>query len=107
MKDRKHLTHNDLVNEVTRQLASRFQPNPQNIKKRIEGLIDVGNIDHLLCHDLTHIWHSESILNAVKIASRIIILYVYVLFSCFPISLLPFRHEAWIHHIKYYTSRHK
>lgn len=40
MKDRKHLTHNDLVNEVTRQLASRFQPNPQNIKKRIEGLID-------------------------------------------------------------------
>lgn len=40
MKDRKHLTHNELVNEVTRQLASRFQPNPQNIKKRIEGLID-------------------------------------------------------------------
>ncbi|OAX43154.1 Cullin-domain-containing protein [Rhizopogon vinicolor AM-OR11-026] len=40
MKNRKHMTHNDLLNEVTRQLASRFQPNPQNIKKRIEGLID-------------------------------------------------------------------
>ena len=42
MKDRKHMTHNDLVNEVTRQLASRFQPNPMAIKRRIEGLIEVG-----------------------------------------------------------------
>lgn len=41
MKDRKHMTHNSLINEVTRQLASRFQPNPLDIKKRIEGLIDV------------------------------------------------------------------
>ena len=41
MKNRKHMTHNDLVNEVTRQLSSRFQPNPLNIKKRIEGLIEV------------------------------------------------------------------
>ncbi|KAI5989644.1 Cullin [Pisolithus orientalis] len=40
MKDRKHMTHNDLVFEVTRQLASRFQPNPQGIKKCIENLID-------------------------------------------------------------------
>ncbi|CAK5283786.1 unnamed protein product [Mycena citricolor] len=40
MKDRKHMTHNDLVNEVTRQLATRFNPNPLNIKKRIENLID-------------------------------------------------------------------
>ncbi|KAJ6531764.1 Cullin-domain-containing protein [Mycena capillaripes] len=40
MKDRKHMTHNDLINEVTRQLASRFSPNPLNIKKRIEGLIE-------------------------------------------------------------------
>ena len=37
------MTHNDLINEVTRQLASRFQPNPVNIKKRIEGLIEVGS----------------------------------------------------------------
>ena len=42
MKDRKHMTHNDLINEVTRQLASRFQPNPLDIKKRIEGLIEVN-----------------------------------------------------------------
>ena len=42
MKDRKHMTHTALVNEVTRQLASRFQPNPLNIKKRIEGLIEVS-----------------------------------------------------------------
>lgn len=41
MKDRKTMAHNDLVNEVIRQLASRFQPNPLNIKKRIEGLIEV------------------------------------------------------------------
>ncbi|KAI0250273.1 Cullin-domain-containing protein [Lactifluus subvellereus] len=41
MKDRKHMTHNDLVNEATRQLTSRFLPNPLNIKKRIEALIEV------------------------------------------------------------------
>ncbi|GBE88007.1 Cullin-domain-containing protein [Sparassis latifolia] len=40
MKDRRHMTHNDLVNEATRQLSSRFQPNPLSIKKRIEGLIE-------------------------------------------------------------------
>ncbi|KAL4252320.1 cullin family protein [Abortiporus biennis] len=40
MKDRKHMTHNDLVNECTRQLATRFHPNPLDIKKRIEGLIE-------------------------------------------------------------------
>jgi hypothetical protein len=42
MKDRKHLTHIALVDEVTRQLTSRFHPNPLNIKKQIEGLIDVS-----------------------------------------------------------------
>ena len=41
MKDRKHMVHNDLINEVTRQLIPRFQPNPMDIKKRIEGLIEV------------------------------------------------------------------
>ena len=35
------MTHNDLVNEVTRQLTSRFQPDPLGIKKRIENLIEV------------------------------------------------------------------
>ncbi|TDL25857.1 Cullin-domain-containing protein [Rickenella mellea] len=40
MKNRKHMTHNDLVNEVTRQLVGRFQPNPLTIKRRIESLIE-------------------------------------------------------------------
>jgi hypothetical protein len=46
MKDRKHMTHTTLVNEVTRQLSHRFQPNPLNIKKRIEGLIEVSPHNH-------------------------------------------------------------
>ena len=41
MKDRKHLTHIELVNEATRQLTSRFLPDPSHIKKRIEALIEV------------------------------------------------------------------
>lgn len=41
MKDRKHLTHSELVNEVTRQLASRYCPDPHELKKRIEELIEV------------------------------------------------------------------
>ena len=41
MKDRKNITHNDLINEVTRQLSSRFQPQPMMLKKRIESLIEV------------------------------------------------------------------
>ncbi|OLL22620.1 Cullin-3 [Neolecta irregularis DAH-3] len=40
MKDRKTLSHNDLVVEVTKQLVQRFVPSPVNIKKRIEALID-------------------------------------------------------------------
>lgn len=40
MKDRKHMKHNELVNEVTRQLAARFAPDPLAIKKRIEALIE-------------------------------------------------------------------
>ncbi|KAG8876272.1 Cullin-3 [Tulasnella sp. 332] len=40
MKDRKTLSHNELINEVTRQLSSRFQPSPSQIKKRIEALIE-------------------------------------------------------------------
>ncbi|KAL4421065.1 hypothetical protein ABPG77_001360 [Micractinium sp. CCAP 211/92] len=40
MKSRKRLGHNELIGEVTRQLAARFLPQPQVIKKRIESLID-------------------------------------------------------------------
>ncbi len=40
MKARKQMDHNNLVIEVTKQLSSKFTPNPNFIKKRIEGLID-------------------------------------------------------------------
>lgn len=40
MKDRKRLSHNELVNEVIKQLLGRFGPNPLVVKKRIESLID-------------------------------------------------------------------
>ena len=42
MKAHKNMTHNDLVSETTRQLASRFLPDPMSIKKRIEALIEVS-----------------------------------------------------------------
>jgi cullin 3 len=59
MKDRKHMTHNDLINEVTRQLATRFSPNPLNIKKRIEGLIEVRYHRRIMITML--IWSKERI----------------------------------------------
>ncbi len=73
MKDRKHMTHNDLINEVTRQLASRFQPNPLSIKKRVAGLIEVC----ILClrvriHHLT-VGNRENTWSDVKTGSHIII----------------------------------
>ena len=40
MKARRVLDHNSVVAEVSRQLSSRFVPNPTVIKKRIESLID-------------------------------------------------------------------
>jgi len=40
MKSRKTLEHNNLIAEVTKQLQSRFVPNPVIIKKRIESLIE-------------------------------------------------------------------
>jgi hypothetical protein len=49
MKNRKHLIHNALVGEVTRQLATRFHPNPNDIKKQIEYLIDVSLTWFLYC----------------------------------------------------------
>lgn len=39
LQSRKKLGHNELIGEVTRQLAARFLPQPQVIKKRIESLI--------------------------------------------------------------------
>jgi len=40
MKSRKSMEHSNLISEVTKQLASRFMPNPMVIKKRIESLIE-------------------------------------------------------------------
>jgi len=40
MKSRKVLDYNNIIAEVTRQLSSRFVPNPAVIKKRIESLIE-------------------------------------------------------------------
>jgi cullin 3 len=40
MKTRKKLRHNLLVAEVISQLQARFQPRPNDIKKRIEALIE-------------------------------------------------------------------
>ncbi|KAG9137444.1 hypothetical protein Leryth_019871 [Lithospermum erythrorhizon] len=40
MKSRRVLDHNNVVAEVTKQLQSRFLPNPVVIKKRIESLIE-------------------------------------------------------------------
>jgi len=40
MKSRKTMEHSNLISECTKQLSSRFMPNPQIIKKRIESLIE-------------------------------------------------------------------
>lgn len=40
MKARRVLDHHSIITEVTRQLSSRFNPNPVVIKKRIESLIE-------------------------------------------------------------------
>ncbi|EFC37252.1 predicted protein [Naegleria gruberi] len=40
MKARKKLHHNELMSEVVKQLQSRFVPNPQEVKRRIENLIE-------------------------------------------------------------------
>lgn len=74
MKDRKHLAHNDLINEVTRQLIPRFQPNPMDIKKRIEGLIEVRELPSLTLFFGMPILCplSETILSDVRIRGRTI-----------------------------------
>lgn len=40
MKFRKQLDHSNVITEVTKELMSLFLPNPIDIKKRIESLID-------------------------------------------------------------------
>mmetsp|Transcript_663 Transcript_663/g.868 ORF Transcript_663/g.868 Transcript_663/m.868 type:complete len:762 (-) Transcript_663:538-2823(-) len=40
MKARKEMNNSNLIAEVIKQLESRFKPSPQNIKKRIEALLE-------------------------------------------------------------------
>eukprot|EP00008_Paramoeba_atlantica_P011504 CAMPEP_0201479186 /NCGR_PEP_ID=MMETSP0151_2-20130828/3901_1 /ASSEMBLY_ACC=CAM_ASM_000257 /TAXON_ID=200890 /ORGANISM="Paramoeba atlantica, Strain 621/1 / CCAP 1560/9" /LENGTH=735 /DNA_ID=CAMNT_0047860551 /DNA_START=30 /DNA_END=2237 /DNA_ORIENTATION=- len=40
MKARKRMDHSNLIAEVTKQLSSRYHPDPQDIKRRIECLIE-------------------------------------------------------------------
>lgn len=40
MKARRHMEHNALVAEVTRMVSTRFLPQPVDIKKRVEALIE-------------------------------------------------------------------
>ena len=40
MKARRALDHNGVVREVTKQLSARFVPNPTDIKKHLENLIE-------------------------------------------------------------------
>eukprot|EP01103_Thecamoeba_quadrilineata_P019179 TRINITY_DN765_c0_g1_i1.p1 TRINITY_DN765_c0_g1~~TRINITY_DN765_c0_g1_i1.p1 ORF type:complete len:756 (+),score=129.29 TRINITY_DN765_c0_g1_i1:106-2268(+) len=40
MKSRRTMEHSNLISEVTKQLSSRFLPNPVIVKKRIESLIE-------------------------------------------------------------------
>ncbi|KAG6842292.1 hypothetical protein C0991_010580 [Blastosporella zonata] len=61
MKDRKQMAHNDLINEVTRQLSGRFHPDPLVIKKRIEGLIERDYLER--CEDRKSYNYCRSRLN--------------------------------------------
>lgn len=56
MKDRKTMTHNDLISEVAHQLSTRFSPSLTMIKKRIEGLIDVSVVG--LCFRLDTVYRT-------------------------------------------------
>jgi len=71
MKDRKHMTHNELVDEAIRQLTPRFLPVPINIKKRIEALIEVGGVPGFGVHEVAlHDVFRESISSDVKIVNH-------------------------------------
>lgn len=78
MKDRKTMSHNDLINEVTRQLASRFLPNPTHIKKRIEALLDVSCLKLIIRSDglIPPMTYSGTIWIVAKTKSPTFILWV-------------------------------
>ncbi len=47
MKARKTMHYAELIAEVTQQLSSRFNPQPTQLKKRIESLIEREYIERL------------------------------------------------------------
>jgi cullin 3 len=59
MKAHKNMAHNELVSETTRQLTSRFLPDPMSIKKRIEALIEVTDVCLDLLRSGTLIWRFQ------------------------------------------------
>lgn len=62
MKAHKNMTHNELVSETTRQLASRFLPDPMSIKKRIEALIEVrGALLNFACQRNAYVVFPEGV----------------------------------------------
>lgn len=61
LKSAKTMSHIELMNEVTRQLAGRFQPTPSMIKKRIEALIDVSLTFSLSSSPAAFVLHSRRV----------------------------------------------
>ena len=71
MKNKKHMTHNGLVNEATLQLTSRFLPDPRDIKERIEVLIEVRSVTRFSVRKIASCSvFRKSILSDVKIISH-------------------------------------
>lgn len=71
MKNKKHMTHNGLVNEVTLQLTSRFLPDPRDIKERINALIEVRGVTRFSVREIASCSvFRKSILVDVKIVNH-------------------------------------
>jgi hypothetical protein len=83
MKAHNNMAHNELVIETTRQLASRFLPDPMSIKKRIEALIEVSSGAPKFARKCSYGVSRGSTLSGVKIVNHTTIWQVIVL------SLLP------------------
>ena len=86
MKAHKNMTHNELISETTRQLSSRFLPDPMSIKKRIEALIEVNDALLIFClsEKRLHGVSRGSILSDVKIVDHTTIWQVVVI--CYPLT---------------------
>lgn len=74
------MSHNDLINEVTRQLSVRFQPVPLSIKRTIESLIEVTSSLHSVCECVDDVCPRcrGSSWRELKIANLIIIWFVFI-----------------------------